>query len=92
MTQRRWEDFTEDELERLLVERWLYRGGVLAMGVVMVVLFTVVSTSGLETPFEQAMSAVLAVFALLAGGVFVYLRGQDRRIHLLLRDRRRKGD
>ena len=89
MAEKRWEELSEDELERLLVERWLYRGGVLAMALVLVVLFTVVSTGGLETLVEQVISGVLALFALLAAGVFVYLRQQDRKIHHMLRERRR---
>lgn len=90
MAERPWEQLTDDELERLLVERWLYRGGVLAAAAVLAVLFTMIATRGLESFAEQAMTALLAFMMLAAVGVFVYLRQQDRKIFLALRERRHK--
>lgn len=87
----RWEELSEDELEKLLVERWLYRGGVLVAGLVLAVLFTMVSTNGLGTLIEQVLAGVLAVLTVAAAGVFVYLRVHDRRIFVVLQQRRRRG-
>ncbi len=91
MTHQRWEELSADQLERLLVERWLYRGGVLAAALTLAVLFTMVSVNGLGTLIEQLLGGALAVLTVAAAGVFVYLRLHDRRIFLLLQDRRRQN-
>lgn len=90
MAQHDWDNLSEDDLEKLLVERWLYRGGLLAAALALAVLFTMISVNGLATLVEQILAGVLAVMTAAAAGVFVYLRLHDRRIFLILQERRRR--
>lgn len=90
MAEQRWKDLTEAELEHLLVERWLYRGGILALILTFAILITVLVSRGLESLADQILVGVLVFFTLLSAGVFVYLREQDRRIYRMVRDLRRR--
>lgn len=89
MTQQDWDSLSEDDLKKLLVARWLYRSGMLAAALALLVLLMMVAMNGLGSLMQQILAGVLAVFTAASVGVFVYLRLHDRRIVAILRDRRR---
>jgi hypothetical protein len=86
-----WKGLDDFSLERILIERWLYRG--LMLGVILLsgMAVTWMTAHGLEGVREHVTVGVLAALALAAGVVMFVMRQQDLRIHRELRDRRRRG-
>ena len=85
-------DKDNEALERLLVERWLYRGGMLAVMLVSAVLTTYLGIRGVTTVADTvAVGAFLALAAAAAVVAFIMRLG-DIRIHRELRRRRGRRD
>ena len=84
------DDQTDEEIHRFLADRWIYRGGVLALLVVFGVLLTMLAARGVHTLPDQVVAAALILCSLLAAGAFVVLRQQDRGIYRRLREKRRR--
>jgi len=88
MRDEEWQGLDEEALERLLVERWLYRGLMLGVMFVAAILTTYIGTRGLEGLLDQVTVGALLALALAAAGVAFAMRQQDLRIHRELRRRR----
>jgi len=80
-----WRGLDDEALERLLIERWLYRGAMLAA-----ITVTWFGVRGLTGLVDQVTIGVLLALALAAGGVALLMRQQDLKIHRELRRRRRR--
>jgi hypothetical protein len=88
MNDSRWLELTDDALEKLLVERWLFRGALLVVMMTAAVLTTYVGMQGLLTFLDRVTVGALVCLTVSAGaGVFV-MRNKDIRIHRELRRRR----
>ena len=88
MNDSRWLKLTDDALEKLLVERWLFRGALLAVMMTAAVLTTYVGMQGALTFLDRVTVGALVCLMVSAGaGVFV-MRNKDIRIHRELRRRR----
>ena len=83
-----WLGFDDEALERLLVERWLYRGLMLGVMFLAAIITTWIGTRGIGGLADQITIAVLLLLALAAGAVGFVMRQQDLRIHRELRRRR----
>jgi len=83
-----WQTLDDSGLERLLVERWLYRGALLAVIFTAAVIVTWLGTRGLGGLADLVTVGVLVVLALAAGVVAFVMRQQDGRILHELRRRR----
>jgi hypothetical protein len=83
-----WQGLDDDSLGRLLIERWLYRGMMLAVILVAAIGATYLGARGLGGLPDQVTVAVLLALALAAAGVAFAMRQQDLRIHRELRRRR----
>ena len=89
MNDSRWLELKDDALEKLLVERWLVRGMLLAVMTAAALLTTYVGMQGLDTFADRLMVGALVGLAVSAGaGVFV-MRNRDLRIQRELQRRRR---
>jgi hypothetical protein len=88
MRDEEWQGLGDEALERLLVERWLYRGLLLGVILLAAVITTYLGIRGLAGFRDQVTVAVLLAVALAAGGVAFVMRQQDLRIHRELRRRR----
>lgn len=84
-----WLSKDDDALERLLVERWLYRGGLLAIMLLSAIALTYLGLRGIDTLTDRLTVGVVIALGLVAGAVGVVMRLVDRRIHQELRRRRR---
>ena len=82
---RRWDDH---RLEQLLIERWLYRGMMLAVILVAGIVTTYLGSRGLSGVADRITVGVLMALALAAAGVAFGMRVRDVRIHRELRRRR----
>jgi hypothetical protein len=90
MGDERWRGLDDEGLERLLVERWLYRGLLLA-----VILVSAVTTSYLGASASGRLTDVVTIGTLLALAVVAavvafLMRQEDLRIMRELRQRRGK--
>lgn len=85
-----WLDKDDAALERLLVERWLYRGGMLAIMVLSAVLTTYLGIRGVSTTADALSVGALLSLALAAAVVAFVMRLVDLRIHRELRRRGRE--
>ena len=74
-------------LERLLVERWLFRGALLAAMAGAAGLTTYLGMRGLTTLADRLEVAVLGLFTLSAGVVLFVMRRRDLSIHRELQGR-----
>jgi hypothetical protein len=83
-----WRGLSEEALERLLVERWLYRGLMLGVILLAAVITTYLGVRGFGGLRDQVTVAVLLAVALAAAVVAFAMRQQDLRIHRELRRRR----
>jgi hypothetical protein len=86
-----WRELTDEALERLLVERWLYRGLMLGVILLAAVITTYLGVRGIGGLRDQVTVAVLLAVALAAAAVAFAMRQQDLRIHRELRRRRAAG-
>jgi len=84
-----WLGKDEETLERLLVERWLYRGAMLAIMFVSAVISSYFATRGVSTLADRVTVGALLVLAVAAGVAAFLMRLADLRIHKELRRRRR---
>jgi hypothetical protein len=83
-----WLELNDDELEKLLVERWLFRGVLLVAMMTAAVLTTYVGMQGLHTFVDRLTVAALVCVTLSAGAGAFMMRSKDIRIHRELRRRR----
>ena len=83
-----WQGESDEKLERLLIERWLYRGMMLGVILLAAIVTTYVASRGLSGLADQIMVAVLLALALAAAVVAFTMRLQDIRIHRELRRRK----
>jgi hypothetical protein len=86
-----WQRLDDDRLERILIERWLYRGLMLGVIFLSALAVTWLASQGLAETREQVTVGVLVALALAAAAVILVMRQQDLRIHRELRQRRRRG-
>lgn len=85
-----WRDLSDEALERVLIERWLYRGLMLGVILLAAVITTYLGVRGLGGLRDQVSVAVLLALALAAAVAAFAMRVQDLKIHRELR-RRRSG-
>ncbi len=83
------DDRSESEIEQLLVTRWVYRGGIIALLAVFAALLTILGGRGLTTLPEQIAAGLLVVCGVAAAVVFVVMRRQDHAMLRALRGRRK---
>jgi uncharacterized protein YacL len=91
MNQAKWLDLNDEALEKLLIERWLFRGILIVVMLAGAVLTTYLGSAGLPTLVDRLIVGLLLCVALAAGGIALAMRGTDLRIHRELR-RRRSSD
>lgn len=89
MNDSEWLGKDEAALEHLLVERWLYRGGMLAVMLLSAILTTYLGIRGVTTWADVATVAALLALGVTAAVVAFVMRLVDLRIHRELRRRRR---
>ncbi|MBI2152492.1 MAG: hypothetical protein HYU24_02140 [Candidatus Rokubacteria bacterium] len=82
-----WLDKDDEALEGLLVERWLVRGGMLAVMFLAAIISTYLGTQGVTTLADRITVGALLALALAAGAVAFVMRLADLRIHRELRRR-----
>ena len=82
-------DKDDDALEKILVERWLYRGAMLAVMFIAAIITTYLATQGVTTRANMLTVGALAALALVAAAVAFVMRLGDLQIHKELRRRRR---
>jgi len=85
-----WLDKDDTALEELLVERWLYRGGMLAIMLLSAAVTTYLGIRGATTFIDMLTIGSLLGLAAAAAVVAFVMRLTDRRIHLELRRRKRE--
>ena len=88
MKDKEWATLDDESLERLLVERWLYRGLMLAIMLAAAIVTTYLGMRGIATLLDQLTVAALLALALAAGAVAFTMRLADLRMHRELRRRR----
>lgn len=88
MRDEEWRGLDEAGLERLLIERWLYRGMMLGVIFVAAIIATYLGVRGIESLADQVSVGALLALSLAAGTVAFAMRQQDLRIHAELRRRR----
>jgi hypothetical protein len=91
MRDAKWLDRDDTELEEFLVERWLYRGGMLAIMLLSAAVVTYLGIRGVVTFIDMLTIGALSGLAAAAAIVAFVMRLTDRRIHLELRRRKREG-
>lgn len=84
-----WLDKDDETLEHLLVERWLYRGAMLAIMFISAVISTYLGVRGVATFADMLTVGVLLALAVAAAVVAFVMRLGDIRILKELRRRRR---
>lgn len=89
MKDEKWLQKDSETLERLLVERWLYRGGMLAVMFLAAILTTYLGIRGVTTVADMIVAGTFVGLAVAAGIVAFVIRLGDIRIHKELRQRRR---
>ena len=88
MRDEQWLALDDKRLEGLLVERWLYRGALLAVLFTAAVVVTWLGTRGLRGVMDQLTVGALLTLALAVGAVAFTMRQQDLRMLKELRRRR----
>src|SRR5262249_25324144 len=91
MTTRDWRDLDDAALERLLVERWLYRGALVAVMCLSAVVCPYLGVQGLTTFADSLAVAVVVGLGLAAAVVAFAMRWADLRMHRELRRRRHRS-
>jgi len=84
----KWLSLNDDALEKLLIERWLFRGVLIVAMLAGAVLTTYLGGAGLATAFERLAVGALVCVTLSAGAAALAMRAKDLRIHRELRRRR----
>jgi hypothetical protein len=85
---REWLALGDEALERLLVERWLYRGLMLAVMLAAAILTTYLGLRGPTTLADRITVGAVLGLGVAAGAVAFVMRLGDLRIHRELRRRR----
>lgn len=88
---REWLALGDEELERLLVERWLYRGLMLAVMLAAAIATTYLGVRGVTTLRDQVTVGILLTLGVIAGAAAFVMRLGDLRVHRELRRRRSGG-
>jgi hypothetical protein len=83
-----WKALGDEALERLLIERWLYRGMMLGIMFLAAIIASYLGIRGIGGLMEQVTLGVLLALALAAAVVAWTMRQHDLRIHRELRRRR----
>jgi len=83
-----WQNLDDEALERLLVERWLYRGILLGVLLLAAIVTSFLGIRGLVDRADQITVGALLALALTAGAVAFTMRQGDLKIHRELRRRR----
>jgi arginine exporter protein ArgO len=83
-----WLDKDDKALEHLLVERWLYRGGMLAVMLLSAITSTYLGIQGVTTLSDMITVGALLALGVTAAGIAFVMRLADLRIHRELRRRR----
>jgi hypothetical protein len=83
-----WEKLDDEALERLLVERWLYRGILLAVILLAAIITSYLGIRGLADRATHITVGALLALALAAAAVAFTMRQGDLKIHRELRRRR----
>ena len=87
MKHNEWLALDGEALEHLLVERWLFRGVLLAVMLVAAITTTYIGRQGVNTFMDQVTVGALLVIGLSSGTVAFVMRLTDIRIHRELRQR-----
>ncbi len=90
MREREWSILGDEAMERLLVERWLYRGIMLAVMFGAAIVATYIGIRGMTTLADRVAVGASLVLGIGAGAVAFVMRVEDMRMHRELR-RRRSG-
>jgi len=88
MRDEEWRALDDRRLEALLVERWLYRGALLAVIFTTAIVVTWLGTRGLRGILDQVTVGALVTLALGVAAVAFTMRQQDLRMLRELRRRR----
>ncbi len=89
MDDTKWLSLNDDALEKLLIERWVFRGVLLVLMLAAAILTTYLGMEGLYTRVERVSVALLVCVTVGAGAAVFAMRNTDIRIHRELRRRRR---
>jgi hypothetical protein len=82
-----WLDKDDETLERLLIERWLYRGSMLAVMLLSAIISTYLGIQGVTTLADMITIGALLALAVTAAVAAFVMRLADLRIHRELRRR-----
>lgn len=88
MRDEEWRALDDEALERLLIERWLYRGLMLAVILLAAIAATYLASRGIDGVADHVTVGALVALSLAAGAVGLTMRQQDLRGHRELRRRR----
>ena len=83
-----WRHLNDEALQRVLIERWLYRGLMLAVVFAAAVIVSWLASRGLSGTGDRVTVGVLLALAIAAAAVAFYMRQQDLKIHRELLRRR----
>ena len=86
-----WRELDDDALERLLVERWLYRGLLLGVILVAAAAMSYLGATGAVRLIDFVTIGTALAVALAAGVVAFFMRREDLKIIHELRRRRGKA-
>ncbi len=89
MDDTKWLSLNDDALEKLLIERWVFRGVLLVLMLAAAILTTYLGMEGLHTLVERVSVALLVCVSVGTGAAVFAMRNTDIRIHRELRRRRR---
>ena len=84
-----WRHLDDEALQRVLIERWLYRGLMLAVVFAAAVIVSWLASHGLSGTGDHITVGVLLALAIAAAAVAFHMRQQDLKIHGELLRRRR---
>ena len=84
-----WLKLNDDGLERLLLERWLYRGALLGVMLVAAIAVTYLGIQGVTSLVDRLTVGALVALGIAAGVITFIMRQHDIKIHRELRRRRR---
>jgi hypothetical protein len=83
-----WQGLSDEALERMLIERWLYRGLMLGVIFLAAIIATWLGARGLQGLGDRLTVGAVLALALAAAAVAFAMRQQDLRMHRELRRRR----
>lgn len=91
MREEDWRGLDEEALERLLVERWIYRGSLLCVVFLAAIITTYIGVRGIGGLADQLTVGALVALALAAAVAAFVMRQHDLKVYGELRRRRRGG-